>query len=581
MRYHFLAATLAAAVLPIPHSAQADGENSFKVKIIAINDFHGNLNPPGRFDLNDSTGKTSLTAGGVARLAGYIRKLRAGHPHHVTVSAGDLIGASPLISANFQDEPTIEAMNLIGLDFNAVGNHEFDEGSDELLRMQRGGCHPRLAKEGRSCREPALSRKLRVHVGTSFAGASFQFLAANVRDRNLGKTLFSEYGIRQFQGQKIAFVGVTLKSTPNLVSPARVGKLEFLDEADTVNALIPRLHAEGVEAVVVLIHEGGHPTVEASSDACGGISGPIVDIVRRLDPEVDLVISGHTHEAYICHLPNAAGEPVLVTSAHDYGRMVSDIELTLDSKSGEVIAATGRNLVVNQPPQEAPPDPLVARLVTDYGRLSRPIAEQRFGRITASFDRATNAAGESTLGDLIADAQLAATRPREHGEAVVAFMNIGGIRADFRYAAERHGRISYREAFDAQPFGGTLVTMSLTGAQIEQVLEQQFPGCANSQPGSRILQVSSGFEYTWQANAGECDRVDPASIRLNGKPLEPEKKYRVTVNNFLADGGDKFSIFAQGSERVAGVPELTALRRYLDGHSPATPGPLMRIRRQP
>ncbi|MDD2767718.1 MAG: bifunctional metallophosphatase/5'-nucleotidase [Methylococcus sp.] len=579
MRYRFLAATLAAAVLPIPHSVQAD--SSFKVKIIAINDFHGNLRPPERFDLNDSTGKISLTAGGVARLAGYIRKLRAGYRHHVTVSAGDLIGASPLISANFQDEPTIEAMNLIGLDFNAVGNHEFDEGSDELLRMQRGGCHPRLTKEGRSCREPALSRKMRRHVGRKFAGASFRFLAANVRDRKLGKTLFSEYGIRQFQGRKIAFVGVTLKSTPNLVSPARVSELDFRDEADTVNALIPRLRAGGVEAVVVLIHEGGHPTVEASSDACGGVSGPIVDIVRRLDPEVDLVISGHTHEAYICRLPNAAGEPVLVTSAHDYGRMVSDIELTLDSKSGEVIAATGRNLVVNQPSQEAPPDPLVARLVADYSRLSRPIEEQRIGRITASFDRMANAAGESTLGDLIADAQLTATRPREHGEAVIAFMNIGGIRADFRYATERHGRISYREAFDAQPFGGTLVTMSLTGAQIEQVLEQQFPGCANSQPGSRILQVSSGFEYTWRANAGECDRVDPASIRLNGKPLEPEKKYRVTVNNFLADGGDKFSIFSQGSERVAGVPELTALRRYLDGHSPATPAPLTRIRRQP
>ncbi|QJD29163.1 bifunctional metallophosphatase/5'-nucleotidase [Methylococcus geothermalis] len=585
MNSHIIVRTLAASALSglsVIHAARPyaapgpavapDHGQTIEVKIIAVNDFHGHLRPPGNLMLNDA----AVAAGGVAHLAGYLRKLRAAHPDNVLVSAGDLIGASPLISANFQDEPTIEAMNLLGLDFNAVGNHEFDEGRDELLRMQSGGCHPVLQRAGRSCRERGLSPTIRSRVGRKFKGADFRFLAANVFDRKSGGTLFPPYGIKQFHGRDIGFIGLTLKTTPNLVKPSGVKDLEFRDEAETVNALVPVLRSKGIEAVVVLIHEGGHPG--GGPDGCGGIAGPIVDIVRRLDPEVDLVVSGHTHETYACRLPNAAGEPVLVTSAHDYGRLVSDIDLVLDAKSGEVVSTAARNLVVSR---EITPEPLLARLVEDYGRLSRPIEERIIGRITASFTRAPNAAGESALGDLIADAQLEATRGRKDGGATVAFMNSGGIRADFSYALETKGRVRYREAFDTQPFGGTLVTMSLTGAQIEQLLEQQFPGCPNGQPGNRILQVSAGFEYTWRASGQACDKVDPASIRLGGKSLDPGKTYRIATNNFLADGGDGFSLFTQGTDRLAGIPELSALERYFRRHSPLTPGTPGRIRRLP
>jgi 5'-nucleotidase len=550
----------------------SDGKPTITVKIIAINDFHGNLRPPGNFTLNGAL----ISAGGVAHLAGRVRELRAVNPDSVLVSAGDLIGASPLISANFQDEPTIEAMNLLGLDFNAVGNHEFDEGRDELLRMQRGGCHPRLERAGRSCRERGLSPMIRSQVGGKFKGAAFRFLAANVFDRKSKGTLFPAYGVKRFHGQKIGFIGLTLKDTPKLVKPSGVQDLEFRDEADTVNALVPELRSQGIEAIVVLIHEGGHPG--NGPDGCAGIAGPIAGIVRRLDPEVDLVVSGHTHETYACRLPNAAGEPVLVTSAHDYGRLVSDIDLVLDAKTGEVISAAARNLVVSR---DIPPEPLLARLAEDYGRLSRPIEERTVGRITATISRTPNDAGESALGNLIADAQLEATRSRKYGGAAIAFMNSGGIRADFSYAPERKGRVSYREAFDVQPFGGTLVTMSLTGAQIEQLLEQQFPGCPNGQPNNRILQVSAGFEYAWRTGGKACDKIDPASIRLGGKPIAAGKTYRIATNNFLADGGDGFTLFIQGTKRVAAITELSALDRYFGRHSPLTPGTPGRITRLP
>ncbi|MDF9393613.1 MULTISPECIES: bifunctional metallophosphatase/5'-nucleotidase [Methylococcus] len=574
------AATLAGAsflhtgrVCAVPRAAESpDGKPAIAVKIIAINDFHGNLRPPADFLSNGAP----VAAGGVAHLAARIRELQATNPDNVLVSAGDLIGASPLVSAHFQDEPAIEAMNLLGLDFNAVGNHEFDEGREELLRMQRGGCHPRLEKVGRSCREKELSPLLRSKLGRKFKGADFRFLAANVFDRNSGGTLFPAYGVKQFHGRKIGFIGLTLKDTPKLVKPSGVKGLEFRDEAETINALVPVLRSQGIEAIVVLIHEGGHPG--GGPDGCAGISGPIAGIVRRLDPEVDLVVSGHTHETYACRLPNAAGEPVLVTSAHDYGRLVSDIDLLLDAKTGEAISTAARHLVVSR---DSRPDPLLARLIEDYGRLSRPIEERVIGRITATFSRTPNDAGESALGNLIADAQLAATRGRRYGGAAIAFMNSGGIRADFSYAPEKKGGVSYREAFDVQPFGGTLVTMNLTGAQIEQLLEQQFPGCPNRQPARRILQVSAGFEYTWNTGGGACDKVDPASIRLDRKPIAADKTYRIVTNDFLADGGDGFTVFTEGTNRMAAMPELSALERYLGRHSPLTPGTARRIIRLP
>jgi 5'-nucleotidase len=519
------------------------------VQLLAINDFHGNLDPPA-----GSSGRIgSIDAGGVEYLATHIAQLEATNPNTLVVSAGDLIGASPLLSALFHDEPTIEAMNLLGLDFNAVGNHEFDEGAAELLRMQNGGCHP---TDG--CLD-----------GDGFAGADFQFLAANVVRKANGKTLFPAYKIRSFDGVKLGIIGVVLEGTPTIVTPSGVAGLEFKDEAETVNALIPQLRAKGVNAIAVLIHEGG--VQSGTFNGCVGISGAIVDIVNRFDPAVDAVISGHTHQAYNCQLNN-----MLVTSASSFGRLVTDVDLTIDKATGEVTQMAANNLIVTR---DVATDAGQTSLLAKYRAFAAPIANRVIGSITADITRTTNPAGESALGDVIADAQLAATAPAGFGGAVAAFMNPGGIRADLTHAGspagEGDGNVTYGEAFTVQPFGNSLVTMTLTGAQIDQLLEQQFDNPTAGQ--TRILQVSNGFSYTWSASAPTGSKVDPSSIVVAGTPIDPNATYRITVNSFLAEGGDNFTVLTQGTNRLGGAIDLDALVDYFAANSPVPPGPQDRI----
>lgn len=542
---------LALALAAVPASAKPSGQ--VNVQILALNDFHGNLQPP-----SGSSGRIGTTdAGGAEYLATYINNLRATNPNTVVVSAGDLIGASPLLSALFHDEPTIEAFNAIGLDFNAVGNHEFDEGWHELVRMQEGGCHP---VDG--CAD-----------GDGFAGANFQFLAANVVRQDNGKTIFPAYKIRSFAGAKIAFIGMTLEGTPLIVSPSGIADLTFRDEADTVNALVPKLKSKGIETIVVLIHEGGAQLAPAPFNGCVGISGAIVDIVNRLDPEVDVVISGHTHNAYNCVINNK-----LVTSASSFGRIVTDVDLTLSRATGEVVSMAANNVIVTR---DVPKAPAITALIDRYNLIAAPLANRVIGSITAGITRTNTAAGESALGDVIADGQLYATAPADLGGAVIAFMNPGGIRADLTYpgspAGEGDGNVTYGEMFTVQPFGNSMVTMTLTGAQIDTVLEQQFSGCVPGTASNRILQVSAGFTYTWSSSAPACSKVDPSSIMLNGVVIDPAASYRVTVNSFLADGGDSFPILTQGTNRLGGAVDTDAFEGYMQAFSPVPPGPQNRI----
>src|SRR5215213_4568729 len=468
-------------------SAGAKPSGTISVQILALNDFHGNLLPP-----TGSSGRVgTIDAGGVEYLATHISNLRALNPNTVVVSAGDLIGASPLLSALFHDEPTIEAFNAIGLDFNAVGNHEFDEGWHELVRMQEGGCHP---VDG--CLD-----------GDDFAGANFQFLAANVVRQDNGKTIFPPYKIRSFGTTKIAFIGMTLEGTPLIVSPSGIAALNFLDEAATVNALVPQLKAKGIQTIVVLIHEGGVPAAPAPYNGCTGISGPIVDIVNNLDDEVDVVISGHTHQPYNCVIDGK-----IVTSAFSFGRLVTKVDLTINRATGEVETMTAENKVVTR---DVPKASLLTALVDKYNAIAAPLANRIIGSITANITRTNNAAGESALGDVIADGQLEATLAQG---AVVAFMNPGGIRADLTYASspagEGDGNVTYGEMFTVQPFGNSMVTLTLTGAQIERVLEEQFVGCGQTTAtGQKILQVSNGFMYSWSTSASACDKVDSSTIK--------------------------------------------------------------------
>ena len=519
------------------------------VQLLSINDFHGNLEPPA-----GSSGRIgTINAGGVEYLATHIRALEATNPNTVVVSAGDLIGASPLQSALFHDEPSIEAMNLIGLDFNAVGNHEFDEGAAELLRMQNGGCHP---VDG--CLD-----------GDGFAGADFNFLAANVVRSDNGKTLFPAYKIRSFAGAKVAFIGIVLEGTPTIVTPSGVAGLTFLDEADTVNALVPELKAKGVESIVVLIHEGGAQT--GLYNDCVGISGAIVDIVNRMDDAVDVVLSGHTHNAYNCVIDGK-----LVTSGSSFGRLVTDVDLTINRATGDVVSASANNVIVTRDVAKAADE---TALIAKYNVIAAPLANRIIGSITTNITRTNNAAGESALGDVIADGQLDATNDPGFGDAVVAFMNPGGIRADLTYpssaAGEGDGNVTYGEMFTVQPFGNSMVTLTLTGAQIERVLEEQFPGCTLAT--ARILQVSTGFTYAWNAAGPVCDKVDPTTIAINGVAVNPAASYRVTVNSFLADGGDSFPTLKLGTDRLGGAVDTDAFEAYFVANSPVAPGPQNRI----
>jgi 5'-nucleotidase len=532
-------------------SIGATPSETVNVRILAVNDFHGHLVGPSG-TIMESDGR-SIPAGGVAYLAAHIQALRAQHPYTVVVSAGDLIGASPLISALFHDEPTVEAFNLIGLDYNAVGNHEFDEGAAELLRMQHGGCHP---VEG--CRD-----------GDGFAGATFQFLAANVVRQDTATTLFPAYAVRHIAGVNLAFIGLTLKATPTIVTPSGVAGLTFRDEAETVNALVPKLQAQGIETIVVLIHEGGFPT--GTYNDCPGLSGAIAEIVQRFDPAVDVVISGHTHQAYNCQIHGR-----LVTSAASFGRVLTAVDLTIDPATGHVVGIRANNRIVTR---DVPTDPRLTALVGKYQHLVAPLADRVIGSITADITRAPTLAGESALGDVIADAQWAATADPASGGAVVALMNPGGIRADLAYAPSGgvgDGRVTYGEIFSVQPFGDSLVTMTLTGAQLKTVLEQQFQGCG-AQNRERILQVSAGLTYAWSWSAPACGKVDPANLKINGVAIDLNTAYRVTVNSFLADGGDNFQALREGTDRLGGAQDLDALEAYFRAHVPVAPGPQNRI----
>ena len=544
------------------HTPKKEGENPVTpaagdapvlVKILALNDLHGHIEGPSGEVLVE--GKR-VEAGGVDALAFYLARARASHPNTVFVAAGDLVGASPLISALFHDEPTIEAMSALGMDLLAVGNHEFDEGVDELKRLSAGGCHP----------EDGCTGKER------YDGASFPFLAANVVVEETGETLFEPYLIKEFEGVSIGFIGLTLEGTPDVVSPQGVRGVKFLDEAETINAYASELQSKGVEAIVVVMHEGAaheDPDAYDDIDDCPGLVGPLVEINARLSPAVDVIIAGHTHQAFKCTMDGR-----LLTSAKSYGRILTEIDLTLDPKTGDVIESSAHNVAIRR---EVDLDKGMAEHIARYKGLVGPMATAEVGTLAEDLVRDTDEAGFSPLAGIIADAQLQATSYGEEAGTHLALMNLGGVRDHLRMAPsgdEGIGIITYEELFDVQPFGNTLVVLKLTGAQLHDLLESQF---ANER-GARLLQPSAGFTYVWSEKEGEEGHVDPKKMKLHGEPILADRTYTLTVNSFLAGGGDGFALLAD-LEQVAGGPvDIDALRAFLATH-PALRAPSSRIER--
>lgn len=533
-----------------------------QIQLLAINDFHGNLEPP-----SGSGGNINGTpAGGAVYLATHLKQLRAAAAakgqDSVTVAAGDLIGASPLLSAAFHDEPTVEALNGMGLAAASVGNHEFDEGWQELLRMQTGGCLPDGDGQNNqnSCPDAAHP----------FEGAKYKYLSANVFFENTRKTLFAPYTIKTFKdGKKVGFIGMTLENTPNIVTKSGVEGLTFKDEVDTANALVPELKKEGVESIVVLLHEGGFPADPKAYDSCPGISGPIVDINAGLDPEIDAIISGHTHQGYNCSLPDKDKNPRLVTSASSFGRLVTEVRLSIDNATGDVdrLNTMANNQIVTR---DVVPDTKTANLVAKYKTLVAPIENKVIGHLTTeSVVRTNDDSLESPLGNLIADAQLADPSVVTGGKTpVVAFMNPGGIRADL---ISTNGEVTFGKAFTVQPFNNYLVSMDMTGTQIKALLEQQFSGVNGPDAAKfKVLQVA-GMTYTWNPAAPAGSKVVADSIKIAGQPLVDASTYRIVTNNFLSDGGDGFPAFTTATNKFFGGLDIDAFANYLTAHDPYTP----------
>lgn len=561
-----LVALSACTVMPAP-------TEPLRVKVLAFNDFHGQLESPGRFGLQaGQAGQVQApVVGGIDALAAHLRAARAGSHHSVVVGAGDLVGATPLISALFLDEPTVQALGMAGLAFSAVGNHEFDKGAAELLRLQNGGCRQDEPMQlARSCADGP------------FNGASFRWLAANVRDVRTGRPLLPAYGVRHFDQVPVAFIGLTLRGTASIVMPSGIAGWRFDDEAATINAQVGELRSQGVEAIVVLIHEGGQQTgVLRDINGCeGGLAGsPIAAIVTQLDDAVDLVVSGHTHAAYVCRLPNAVGRLVPVTSAAAQGRVFSDIDLVIDRIRRDVREVTAVNRLVSRESPDIPPDAQLGALVQRYRERVGPVASRVIGSIATDLPSVpVDAACNVPAAELVADAQWAATRAPDTGGAMMAFMNRGGVRQPgFVWAqsgSEGDGNLTYAEAFAAQPFGNSLITLTLTAAQIRDLLEEQFAGCrGQSYNTTRVLVPSAGVRYTWEGSRACGERIRNLSLTYEGRTElivdaqgqvpHPQRPYRVTVNNYLAAGGDGFSTLLEGRDSVAGPSDLDALAAYL------------------
>lgn len=536
------------------------------LQLLGFNDYHGHVK-------TDAVG-FGVTEGGGEYLSAKLAELREGKEHSITVAAGDLIGGTPAFSGLFHDEPSVESLNVMGLDISSVGNHEFDEGVDELLRMQKGGCHP---EDG--CYFPEAP----------YAGADFKWLAANVVSEADGATTpLPGYWIKKIEDVKVGFIGMTLEGTDAIVAAAGIEGWDFLDEAETANSLVPILKHKGVEAIVVLLHEGGNQVPSPGDyNACENFEGPVAAINAALDPEIDVMITGHTHQPYNCRLPDAAGNDRIVTSAYQYGRVVTEVTLVLDRKTKDVDRAKSsayNHAVVRD---ELTADPAVTAVIDKWQPLYDSFANEVVGSITADINRGGDPTGsdrgvESPAGNLVADAQFWAT---QNFGSQVAFMNPGGVRSDLVYAEdpeilEGDGNVTFGEAFTFQPFNNGLEVLTMTGAQIVAVLEEQCQPI--EEPGDRAflhLGVSDGFTYDLAkefAADGSCTAII-SNVRLNDQPLDMATDYLVAVNSFLADGGDNFTTFTEASARITWGLDLDALTTYLGENSPVAPPPIDRV----
>ncbi|MFB4317522.1 bifunctional metallophosphatase/5'-nucleotidase [Actinomadura sp. 21ATH] len=542
----------AAAVAAATQPAAARPAPAASVRLLSLNDFHGNLEPPaGSSGTAIDEHGAAVPAGGAAYVATHLKRLA--NRDTLRVAQGDMIGASPLISAAYHDEPSVEFLGNVGVTASAVGNHEFDEGHRELQRIQHGGCHP---VDGCT---PA---------GT-WRGAKFDYLAANVVKESTARPVLKPWTIRRINGVRVGFIGVVTRTTPTIVSADGIKGLTFQDEVDAADRAARELKRRGVRSMVLLVHEGDQVQSGQRPDACGVVPGAGTRIAKDAHPEIDMVLAGHTHQQYVCSVTDPAGRPRLYSSGSSFGRVITQIDFRVDRRSGDVVRSSmkGDNHVVTR---DVPADPATERFVRTWKDRVAEVANRPIGTITADLTRAPSPAGETALGDVIADAQLASMR--EHG-AQVALMNPGGVRTDLVYKAsgsEGDGVVTYGEAFAVQPFSNVMGVVSLTGAQLDALLEQQWTGS-----GEKILQPSASLRFTIDRTRAVGDRV--SGITVDGRPVDPAAAYKVAANNFLLGGGDGFTTFTEGTDPVLGPIDLDAFVAYFGANSPIAPPALDRI----
>ena len=534
-----LRAGLLAVMLLVGGCQPATETAPVDVTLVALNDFHGYLQSS-PFSYQDASGrKVTLKAGGIGAVSGLLAELRSQDPALLFVGVGDLVGGSPPISAMWADEPALDALELMGLRLSVLGNHELDHGKAELLRQINGGCTS--SRPDKACR-----------FKPDYNGLDFPYIAANLIDESTGRLLLAPYYIEEVKGVKIAFVGAVIEEVAQMVSVDSMRGLHAVDEADAINGQLPALAALGVDAVIAVIHQGGSSKEPYDKADCTTLGGDIVNVVERLDPQIKVVLSAHSHQGYTCKVGD-----VLVTQGASYGRLLTRIKLKIDPAKDEIIEAAAENIVVD--PERYPAQPAVAALQAEVEARSDALLSQPVARLAVSQVPAEqNDAGESAMGNVIADAQLAATKDRG---ADIAFMNMGGIRGALRLEPGQ-SQVTFGQVAAIQPFNNTLVVLSLTGAQLRALLESQWRGAQGED--FRPLQPAASLVYRWDPKAPVGARILADSLRVNGEPVRDDARYGVTVNSFLADGGDGFSILTEAQARLdSGVRDVDALIDYL------------------
>lgn len=551
-----LAAATAVAIALLAGCATPSAPRTTELTLLSINDFHGHIQPAKPTPLmprlpDPATGEVKpQPAGGVAHLATAMAQLKAKNPDAVIVAGGDLIGASPLISNLLRDEPTLAALSELGIAASALGNHELDAGLPELLRQARGECG------ANGCLWPG------------YKGPGFPYLGANVLDAATGQPLLPTHVIRQAGPLKVAIAGVATRDTPQVIVARAIQGIRFADEADTLNALVPKLKAEGAQVLVAVMHEGGVQGKDGAANdpsyACPTLTGRVVDIARRLDPAYAIIIGGHTHQAYTCKINGR-----LVVQAGSYGGWITESRLTLDA-DGRVLDAQAVNHPVLQ--SVYAPNAKLAELVARAAALTEAARMKPVATLPRGATRQTKEPyGDSALGNLIADSQLAFAR--QHGPADVAFMNPGGIRADL--VVEPGKPTTMSDLLAIQPFGNEIVVLTLSGQQLWDILLRQLP---KGDATPRLLQPSSTLRYRWRS--GPDGEPQLGEILINGQPLERTRDYRVVVNNFLSEGGDAQVGFKHGRDRAVLGTDIDALVALLSSQpqavEQAAPGRIVR-----